>query len=249
MGDAATSESLLRQLDAQRDAYLHTLLRLHDLLREPSNAKSVATQLPPQPELPKSPRQSVARHLSEHELLIRKFSNGRSALHPSSESKLTGDESDDEVEEGDYFVQDILEAQTHDHGDLRKHLHDYRWDDHGTKILKTVVDNPAQLRAETLFPTRPGPTKDRSHHSHYQVFDIGSDGAPVTVDTTEVEKNTSRAMAVSSCPNAHRPLTDAVFRCGTLSRTLMLPPRKAKRWAVSPLHESLLQYYLAPATL
>lgn len=41
-----------------------------------------------------------------------------------------------------------------------------------------------------------GTSEDRSHYSHYQVFDVGQDGAPVPVDVSHIPEVTSKATAL-----------------------------------------------------
>ena len=200
MDNSAKAENLLKQLDAQRDAYLETFSKVHELLAQ-NLAATTKTASPPaeSPASPASPRPSVSRMITGSTVDVRKQSAAQSAaqstLQTSSTSRATGEDTDQEHDES-YYVQEPLEPQTYDHDQLREHLQNYQWDYHCKKILEAVVDNPIRLQQPWLFPTTPGPAEDRSHFSGYQVFDIGTDGAPVPVDVSGVESVTSKATAI-----------------------------------------------------
>ena len=201
MDETAKIDELFRRLDAHREAYLETFQKTHEavaqILASASNGStstSVAATAPLSPlEPPSSPRGSVSRAVSDREH-VRKTSTGLSTLQTSSSaSKATGEDSDDDSDES-LYVQELLEPQSFDHEELREHLREYDFDDYGKKILEGVVDDLERLKQAWLFPTQLGPAEDRSHYSHYQVFDVGTDGAPLQIDLSE--SKVSQATAI-----------------------------------------------------
>ncbi|KAF2186731.1 hypothetical protein K469DRAFT_738499 [Zopfia rhizophila CBS 207.26] len=152
-----------------------------------------------------------------HDALVRSITLSNGAFGPSDASNLQrsgldklrdsdlpnvgfadtstlSDDSDDEDES--YFVQEELPYQSFDHEHLREHLKKYEWDEYGRQILSTVVTDRGRLKDPHLFPTHRGPAEDRSHYSHYQVYDIGPEGAAVLVETSGKENNMSKAMEI-----------------------------------------------------
>ncbi|KAI9687167.1 MAG: hypothetical protein M1822_002578 [Bathelium mastoideum] len=196
MDNTVKAENLLKELDAQRDAYIETFAKAHEFL-----AKAVAAtgkRVPASAELPECPdlpRLSGRPTSSGNTGDAHKQSISQSTLQTSSTSRTTGDDTDGEHDES-FYVQAPLQPRSYDHEELREHLQKYKWDYYCKRILRTVVDNPVQLQQPWLFPTVPGPVEDRSHFSGYQVFDVGFDGAPIPVDVSEVESVTSKATAI-----------------------------------------------------
>jgi hypothetical protein len=172
------SENLLRQLEAQRLAYEDTLRQVQGLSEKEGN--------PPSPLPTFSEADSTRKSVSSKEP-ARKIS----AFAPNLDTSTLSDDSD--AEDESYFVQDVLPSKSHDHEHLREHLKKYSWDQWGKQILASVINDHGRLQDPSLFPNRPGPAEDRSHYSHYQVFDVGSDGAPLLVETSE--SNNAKSMA------------------------------------------------------
>ncbi|KAI8932304.1 hypothetical protein NX059_010500 [Plenodomus lindquistii] len=124
----------------------------------------------------------------------------RSALRPSDgavfadTSTLSDDSSDDE---DDFFVQAELPSQTFDHEHLREHLRTHDWTEHGRQILASIVSDPAKLSKQPhLFHLGPGPADDRSHYSHFQVYNVGSNGLPELVEASDSENGMSKATEI-----------------------------------------------------
>jgi len=143
---------------------------------------------------PRSPRQSVSRAISDRDSRARKTSAGLITITTSSDSKKTGNDSDNDDDGEDYYVSTPLEPQTHDEETLRKHLQSHRWSRFGAKVQETVVDNPARMLQQPRIAIRKGPSDDRSHYRHCQVFDVRPDGAPLPIDLQLVERESSRLM-------------------------------------------------------
>jgi len=66
---------------------------------------------------------------------------------------------------------------SYDHENLRDHLKTYKFNEEGETLLETVVMN-GRLINPSLF--RDYPPDEKWHNSHYSVFDVGQDGAPLS---------------------------------------------------------------------
>lgn len=183
----AASEELLKKLEEQRVAYLETFKQVKESL-ENRPGSAISQDLP---ELPNT--ESLRKSFS-----ISDAKSKRSASYgfpPTiADSSTLSEDSDEEIE--DYFVQQPLPSQSFDHEHLRDHLKTYSWDRWGRQILSTVITDRGRLKQPSLFPTNDGPAEDRSHYSHYQVFDVGTDGAPLLVETAEMENAKSKATQI-----------------------------------------------------
>ncbi|ORY08073.1 hypothetical protein BCR34DRAFT_570193 [Clohesyomyces aquaticus] len=123
--------------------------------------------------------------------------NSESANAVSADTSTLSDDSDDEDES--CFVQAELPPQSFDHEQLREHLKKYDWDQYGREILSTVVTDRGRLHKPHLFPMHPGPAEDRSHYSHFQVYDVGPDGVPELVEASGKENAMSKAAETWHC--------------------------------------------------
>ena len=108
-----------------------------------------------------------------------------------ADTSTLSDDSDEEDES--FFVQEALPSQSYDHEHLREHLKKHDWDEHGREILSGIFTDRARLKQPILFPVDPGPSSDRSHYSHFQVYDVGTDGLAVLVETSGKDNKMSKA--------------------------------------------------------
>ncbi|PVI02164.1 hypothetical protein DM02DRAFT_312872 [Periconia macrospinosa] len=93
--------------------------------------------------------------------------------------------SDSEEEDDSYFVQGQLPAKSFDHEHLREHLKKHDWKEHGRAILAPIITDPGKLSKQPhLFHMGPGPAEDRSHYSHFQVYDVNLEGHTQLVETS-----------------------------------------------------------------
>ena len=203
MDNSKQVETLIRELDKQREAYMETFQKVNELLAKnlaatasAIAAKDTTSGASPHPPSEKSRQRSTSRATSEQDSHVRKTSTGLSTFITSSESKATGEDSDDEDQDEALYVQTPLESQSYDEEGLRNHLRSYKWNDYGKKILEGVAGNPRLLSQSSLIPDRKGPMPDRSHYSHYQVFAVGPDGSPLPIERPVIEQESGRAMAI-----------------------------------------------------
>lgn len=183
----ATNAELLKTLEEQRIAYTETLRQVKESFDTPGSP--LFSDLP---ELPNT--ESVRKSFSVNNDVKSKRSTSYPFPPTIADSSTLSDDSDEEID--DYFVQQLLPSQSYDHEHLRDHIKNYNWDRWGRQILSTVITDRGRLKQPSLFPTNEGPAEDRSHYSHYQVFDVGTDGAPLLVETAEMEQAKSKATQI-----------------------------------------------------
>lgn len=107
---------------------------------------------------------------------------------------ISDDSTDDEDE---FFIQDELHFHSFDHEHLREHLKTHNWTEHGKKILGPVIaDATKLLKQPHLFHMGPGPAEDRSHYSHFQVYNVGPDGVLELREVTGLDNTMSKAAEI-----------------------------------------------------
>lgn len=190
MASGLQTDELLKRLDEQHQAYLQTFKLLHEALTQnvqpnrlpilpsPSNTPTSPsiTIAPPTLALPPSSQfRSVSRNRRRSTL---DGDAERPLRRPATyhSSVFTGD-SDESDADGDLYVQTPLPSYSFDLEDLRQHLKTYKFEEAGQILLKSVVHN-GKLRNPALFENYP--PEEKWHNSHYSVFDVGKDGAPVS---------------------------------------------------------------------
>jgi hypothetical protein len=205
MDNTKRVETLIREMDAQREAYLRTFQQVHELLAAnlaatiPTDTLRTETPATPAPQdvnVPRSPPESLSRTTSDREVAIRarKMSTGFT-FETSSKSRSTGHDSDIDDDEA-YFVLEPLLPQAYDMEAMRAHIRSYKWDDFGKKVMEGVFNSPARLSETPLIPSRKGQLEDRSDVSVVQVYDVGPDGSPLAVEFPSIEKQFNRPMAI-----------------------------------------------------
>jgi len=183
-----TNEELLKRLEEQKLAYLETLRHVRETF-EPAPADPVSADLPDIPHIDIG-RKSFSFHTDARS----KRTHNYPLPSIIADDSTLSDDSDEELD--DYFVQQPLPTESFDHEDLRNHIKAYAWDRYGRQILSTVITDRGRLKQPYLFPTNEGPAEDRSHYSHYDVFDVGPDGAPLMIETVGKEKAKSKASQI-----------------------------------------------------
>ena len=98
---------------------------------------------------------------------------------------------------------------------MRSHLRAYKWDKFSREILEGVAGNPSRLSEQPLLPNHKFKLRDRSDLTHYQVFDVGHDGAPLQVDCSHIERESGRAMAIWHAIKDINPPTKQRYAVGT----------------------------------
>ncbi|PBP20018.1 hypothetical protein BUE80_DR009146 [Diplocarpon rosae] len=129
-------------------------------------------------------------------------------------SLLTG-ESDESDDDDELYVQTPLPSYKYDLEDLRDHLKTYTLNEYGAVLLDSVVHNK-RLLYPTLFPEYP--EDEKWHNSHYSVFDVCTDGAPlsrrevVKAGTKSIDSAVWQAIQdLNADPDAQRPAVGRIF--------------------------------------
>jgi hypothetical protein len=174
------AEDLLKRLDAERDAYLATFQQLHEvlarnLIASSSSPSPTSTFVSP----PSRPVLDRVARLSMNESERKPPATFKSSFISNEDDELSDD---DEA----LYVQDLLPTSTRDDEDLRTHLKRYKWNKESKRLLEDILTEEGRMKHPNLFPAGQNPDEDGSHFSLYQVFDVGTDGAPVPlhVDTS-----------------------------------------------------------------
>ena len=180
--DAGTAQEMLRKLADDRAAYLGTLTRAEDVLTQ---ALTAAAGIKATPRL----TSERIRRNTGTTLEVESVQNG-SSTQVDSDSDTNDDES--------LFVQQTLPPESYDEQGLRDHIKEYKWTEAGRDILGEVLTGSLPTEKESLFPRAVGSIPDRSHLTHYSIFDVGTDGAPLPVRPLGLRDTsaTSRATAI-----------------------------------------------------
>lgn len=155
--DTATAQEMLKQLADDRTKYFDTLSRAHDVLAQALTAASSGK--PP----PRLTTEAVRRNTGALS----------ASLEVESVSKDSGNSIEEESDTDDdesLFVQQTLPKESYDEEGLRKHIKDYKWTEAGRKILGDVAGRDQVVQRGTIYPTRAGEAEDRSHLSHYSIY-------------------------------------------------------------------------------
>lgn len=215
-----STEELLKKLDDQHQAYLETFKLVHDALNNSltntntnTNSASVAPAPAPAPQSPGS-----IRTFTKRRRVSARDDGDIPEVRPSTlhSSVLSGD-SDDSDDDDDLYVQTPLAPFKYDEEQLRQHFRTYNFTDAGHIILETVITKNGRLLDPVLFPDYH--RADRSHNSHYSVFDVGKDGAPlsrrdvVKPGTTKIDSAIWQAVKVSECIH-HEDIVSKILSVG-----------------------------------
>lgn len=179
--DATTAQEMIQKLAEDRAKYLDTLSRAHDVLAQALTAAAAGKQPP--------------------RLTIETVQSSLTGITPDIESlqkDSTLSAEDDSItdENESLFVQQALPEETYHEEALRKHISQHPWTNAGRAILGDVLNNLQLLEQSCIFPVILGAVNDRSHLSHYSIFDVGSDGAPLPIRNASDSRPCSRALAI-----------------------------------------------------
>jgi hypothetical protein len=188
--DDAVVREILKKLEADREAYLTTLAKTHELLARALTAKTVPTSPTTVRGLEIVPE--TAQLERAHEPTRR--AGIPESLGQSSTFSVEDDEATDDDES--LFVQETLPPETYSEEQLRKHLKTYSWNEYGHSILGSLPRDHQYLEQPSLFPLDAGPVADRSHLSHHNVYEVGTDGAPLPHRPSSSTKKISKSLAI-----------------------------------------------------
>lgn len=218
MAGEPTVAELLKKLEERHDAYWRSLREVHEALIQtagtralvPSSGTSSVGGAPAASGADstlsrkgrrRSTRETAVERPAEWLAKAERSKDGSGRPQTLGSSVITGESEDSDIEE-EFYVQRPLPAYTFDHEDLRQHLKTYKFNSYGERLLDTVVEN-GRLLDPMLF--KDYPVDELWHNSHYSVFDVGKDGAPLSRSEI-VEKGSKidsaiwQAIQVSSGP-------------------------------------------------
>lgn len=177
--DAATAQEMIQKLADDRANYLDTLTRAHEILAQALTAAAAGSVKPP----PRLTAEAVRRNTLD----VDSIQKG-STFSAEDDSDTDDDES--------LFVQQSLPHERYDEQGFRRHIQQYQWTDSGRVILRDILKNQQLFEQRCVFPEKLGPVADRSHVSHYSIFDVGNDGAPLSIQSASDSRPCSRALAI-----------------------------------------------------
>ena len=169
--DAATAQELITKLADEREKYLSTLNKAHEVLAQALNAAAAAS----------SPSQALTT-----DRLRRNTGNTLAttidieSVTKNADSTFSADDESDTDDDESLFVQQTLPSESYDEEGFRKHIKDYAWTEAGKAILGNVIGNEQILQQKAIFPTKLGEVEDRSHLSHYSILN-GTDSRRIPV--------------------------------------------------------------------
>lgn len=159
--DAATAKELVNQLAKDRATFLEAIGRTNDLLTRLLETQTTGRYQPPltTERLRRITGATIATATNDDVVTAAKDSN------------FSIEEDSDTDDDESLFVQQKLPKESFDEDGLRKHIREYPWTEAGRNILGQILDDDEVLTRRHLFPIRYGPVRDRSHLSHYSIFD------------------------------------------------------------------------------
>lgn len=192
----SSTEELLKKLDAERDAYIATFLQVHEALAKRIIASNGPTSAPTSP-LRSSALDRVARlSVSEGDR------KGVMSLGSTFKTSISG-EGDLSDDDEDLYVQDTLPPTSFDEETLTQHLRCYQWTPHAKKIMGYLMTKEGRLRYRDIFAAGQDPDADRYRYSLFEVFDVGTDGAPLHLlpdsSVEELDKNKIMWNSIKVC--------------------------------------------------
>ena len=156
--DAATAQEMLKQLADDRTKYFETLTRAHNVLADALSA--AASGKPP----PRLTTEAIRRNTGAESV-----TQEVETVSKDSANSIEGEYSDTDDDES-LFVQQTLPTEVYDEEGLRKHIKEYDWTVAGRDILGDIAGRDQVVQRGTIFPTSTGEADDRSHLSHYSIF-------------------------------------------------------------------------------
>ena len=211
MDNAAVGE-ILKKLDADREAYLATLTKVHQTLAhilaqnhtlaEPAEAASVPRdQLPTSSSFPALPTLiSSARTTRPRPSSVLELGSYKKG------SIFTGEESSDSDDDESFFTQDPLPAEYFSEDDLIEHFKTYDWSKHGRLVLGDLADRRIT----------PSPLFEKSSSNYADIYEIGCDGSALLTNRDDALDGVAAAWEGIRSVNHHGSRRKAVGKIMTL---------------------------------
>ena len=166
--DAATAQEMIKKLAEDQAQYLNTLNRAHEILAQALIATSTGK---PAPRLTTEGIRRITNSSAGHKTEV------ESVKKDSKGSILSAEDDEPSTEDNEsLFVSQHLPSRRYDEDGFWKHLHEHEWTDAGRAILHEFLEKKHVVRKEYIFSRAHKELKDRSHLSHYSIFD-GMEGS------------------------------------------------------------------------
>ncbi|KAF5844993.1 hypothetical protein GGP41_001123 [Bipolaris sorokiniana] len=134
-----------------------------------------------------------------------------------ADTSTLSDDSDDD--EDDFFVQAELPSHSFDHEHLRDHLKNHSWSLHGREILAPILSDPVKLSKQPHLFHQDANPEDRSHYSHFQVYNVGQNGVPKLIEAASPDNDMSNARQIwESLKEIHKHDDEVVVGRITIAR-------------------------------
>ena len=169
--DAATAQEMLHKLAEDREQYLVTLNRAHNILAQ-TLAAAGADKTQVQPSL---------QHLRRNTADTFESKTTWDAESTKKGSSLSFEDETDSESDESLFVQQELPPERFDEQGLRKHILEYDWPDESKQVIEYVMDDKDLFKNKRLFSQKPEASTDFVYFTHHSIFDVGGDGAPLEV--------------------------------------------------------------------
>jgi hypothetical protein len=174
MAAQLNTEELLKRLDEQHQAYLKTFKLVHEAL-----AQNTATKPgPPAPSSPPLQPTVISATKRRRRSTLEVDADRPEPRKPSTyhSSVLTGESSESD-EDDELYVQTPLAPYKYEDKHLREHLQTHKFNEEGQILLDSIVRDGVLLHP-SIFPKYD--PDEKFHNSHYTIFDVGKDGAPLS---------------------------------------------------------------------
>lgn len=184
--DADTAQEMIRKLADDRANYLDTLTRAHEVLAQALTAAAAGNTESNINPLPRLTADAVRRNTA----------TTLDVVSVQKDSTFSAEDDSDTGDDESLFVQQSLPQEEYDDKGLRKHILQYAWTDSGRAIIGAILNNQPLSEQKSVFPVKLGPVEDRSHLTHYSIFDVGNDGAPLPIRSASDSRPCSKAQAI-----------------------------------------------------
>lgn len=115
-------------------------------------------------------------------------------------SLFTTDETVSDDESESYHVTVPLQSEEYNEEGFKQHIKDHVWTHAGREVLVDVADPERQKdyfsRPFSIFPQDIDNSPDRSHLTHYEIFNVDGDGAPMQILSAAGTPQSSRSMSI-----------------------------------------------------
>ncbi|KAK5228883.1 hypothetical protein LTR47_008298 [Exophiala xenobiotica] len=247
-----TIRDLIRQLEADRRAYLSTFEKVHQTLHQALNGQPArpdtvsdlalegilsqplvgTPEVLPSPGLKQGTEQPAIPPLTSSQR-TGTYVLERHQAHPAKDSIFSGDASSDSEDDESFFAQEALPARDYSELDLIEHLKTHEWDVYNKYILQDLLRNLSLLENGIFL-------KDRHHqtdanHQHADIYHVSKDGAPLRSTRGDSEEGPLAVWEALKSTNSAEGRNQAVGR--------IIVVREPSSSLFAALHLTMAEYF------